>query len=72
MKGSSQHFCRRSNFCQKLVERRQNRNKGCNGRVNISGIPEKWDPGTWSGTLRWDPPVGPSGGTLSWDPQVGP
>ena len=36
------------------------------------GVPEKWNPGPWGGTLRWDPRVGPKGGTLGWHPRVGP
>ena len=49
------------------------------------GIPEKWDPGSesgtrdpgpqlgpYGGTLRWDPKVGSYDGTLRWDPTVGP
>ena len=36
-----------------------------------NGIPEKWDPGPSSGTLRWDSKVGPWDGTLQWDPKVG-
>ena len=41
--------------------------KNTHGRVLVLvtlGIPEKWDPGPYGGTLRWSPKVVPYGGTL--------
>ena len=37
-----------------------------------NGIPEKWDPGPFSGTLRQDSELGPYGGSLGWNHKVGP